>query len=162
MRSVVDSILKFNRGFHALSLKTKLDKMSSSAFVFFRGTFHLFASDMLDGPFRRWPVTAAAGQILGDLHTENFGTFRSISGEIVYDINDFDDTALAPYEYDLRRLVTSLIVGALDNKHPLSQGVAAAEACARGYLDMLGRLDKVKTRDEFEHLKDRRRLRVAL
>jgi hypothetical protein len=47
-------------------------------------------------------------------------------------------------------------------KHPLSQGVAAAEACARGYLDMLGRLDKVKTRDEFEHLKDRRRLRVAL
>jgi Uncharacterized protein conserved in bacteria (DUF2252) len=162
MRSAVDSILKFNRRFHPLSLKTKLDKMSSSAFVFFRGTFHLFARDMIDGPFRKWPVADAAGQIVGDLHTENFGTFRSITGEIVYDINDFDDTAPGPYEYDLRRLATSLIVGALDNRHPLSQGVAAAEACARGYLNTLARLSRLKTRAEFEHLKERKDVRAVL
>ncbi|MGI8741605.1 MAG: DUF2252 family protein [Bryobacteraceae bacterium] len=162
MRSAVDSILKFNRGFHPFSLRTKLDKMSSSAFVFFRGTFHLFASDVLDGPFRKWPSTATSGQIIGDLHTGNFGTFRSISGEIVYDINDFDETAPAPYEYDIRRLATSLIVAALDNKHALSHGVAAAEACVSGYLDTLGRLAKLKTKIEFERLKERKDVRSVL
>ena len=162
MRSAVNEIVKFNRGFHALSLKAKLIRMSASPFFFFRGTFHLFARDLVDGPFRKWPCLEASGQIVADLHTENFGTFRAMTGEIVYDINDFDETAPSPYEFDVRRLATSLILASLDNKHPMGEGAIAAELCVRGYLDTLGRLGKLKTRSEFEHLKERRDTREVL
>jgi uncharacterized protein (DUF2252 family) len=162
MRSAVDQILKFNRGFHPYSLKIKLAKMASSPFVFFRGTFHLFARDLLEGPFRKWPTTGPSGQIVGDLHTENFGAYRAITGDIVYDINDFDETAVAPYEYDLRRLTTSLIISALDNKHAMGTGALAAEACVRGYLDGLARLAKLGSRPEFERLKERRNVREVI
>lgn len=162
MRSAVNEILRFNRGFDKLSLKAKLARMSTSPFFFFRGTFHLFANDLIHGPFRKWPCLEASGQIVADLHTENFGTFRAITGEIVYDINDFDDTGESPYEYDVRRLATSLILASLDNKHRMGEGAVAAELCVRGYLDTLGRLSKLKTRSEFENLKERRDTRDVL
>jgi uncharacterized protein (DUF2252 family) len=162
MRSAVDEILRFNRGFHGPSLKLKLEKMGSSPFAFFRGTFHLFARDLQEGTFRKWPSTQAHGQIVADLHTENFGTFRAIRGEIVYDINDFDETTEAPYEYDVRRLATSLLLAALDNKHPLGVGLLGAEACVRGYLGGLQRFGRIRTRAEFQRLKDHKDVRQVL
>jgi uncharacterized protein (DUF2252 family) len=136
--------------------------MSTSPFAFFRGTFHLFARDILAGPFRKRPCLAPSGQIVGDLHTENFGTFRAITREIVYDINDFDETTLGPYEFDLRRLSTSLLLASMDNGHSLGEGAVAAESCIRGYLDALVRLGKLKTRTDFEQLKDRHDVRNVL
>lgn len=116
----------------------------------------------MDGSFRKWPSLDAAGPIIADLHTENFGTFRSITGEIVYDINDFDDSTQGPYEYDVRRIATSLVLAALDNKHAIGDGALAAESCARAYLDTLVRFGKLKTRAEFEHLKQRSDTREVL
>ena len=162
MRSAVDAILKFNRDFHAVSLQAKLERLSSSPFFFFRGTFHLFARDVVDGIFRKWPCVDAAGPIVGDLHTENFGTYRSTGGEIVYDINDFDDCTNGPYEYDVRRLTASLVLAALDNKHAIGDGALAAETCARAYLDNLVRFGKLETREEFAGLKQRRDTRDVL
>lgn len=162
MRSAVDEILAFNRRFHTHSLRVKLDKLAGSPFGFFRGTFHVFADDVLHGPFRKWPTASAAGQIVGDLHTENFGTFRAITGEVVYDINDFDETTEGPYEYDLRRLATSLVVAALDAKLRLGDGVHAAEDCIRSYLETLIRLGRVKKRPQFAALADNKVVRRLL
>lgn len=163
MRSVCNQIVKFNETLpDRPSLKLKIDTMASSAFSLFRGTFHLFARDMTQGQFGKWPCLEASGQIVGDLHTENFGTFRCINGEIVYDINDFDETTKAPYEYDLRRLLVSLVLSSLENSHPFGQGVLAAEACLRAYLDTLRRLEKLATRADFEQLKERKEVRAIL
>ena len=123
MRSACDEILKFNAAFHHQpSLTAKLKALGSSPFGFFRGTFHLFARDLREGPFRKWPCLETAGQIVGDLHTENFGTFRAITNEIVYDINDFDETTQGPYEFDVRRLATSLVLSSLVNDRGLGLG----------------------------------------
>src|SRR5579884_3961243 len=149
MRSAVDAILAYNRGLDQPSLQRKLARMSESAFAFFRGAFHLFADDILRGPFHDWALTPLTGAMVGDLHTENFGTFRGVTGDITYDINDFDETATAPYEYDLWRLGCSLALASLDNGHPLGDSVEAVEICARAYLDNLARLGSLKKREEF-------------
>ncbi len=162
MRSAVDAILRFNRGFDPASLVLKREKMSASSFAFFRGTFHLFASDLTAGPFRKWPVAEAVGPIIGDLHTENFGTFRSVTGEVVYDINDFDETTSAPYEFDLRRMATALVLASLDASHAFGHGVLLAETFVRTYLDALHRLGRLKHRREFERLPDRHDVRKTL
>ena len=162
MRSAVDAILKYNRGFHVPSLRRKLQKMAASPFPFFRATFHLFAQDVETGPFRKWPCLDARGPIIGDLHTENFGTFRAINKAIVYDVNDFDETTKGPYEYDLRRLATSLILDSCENQHSLAEGALAAESCLHGYLDTLARFEKLRTRADFEHLKEHSEARRIL
>ncbi len=162
MRSAVDAILRFNRGFDAPSLARKLAKMSASCFVYFRGTYHLFASDLLEGPFRKWPAAKAAGPIVGDLHTENFGTFRAANGQIVYDINDFDETAEGPYEFDLRRMATALVLAGLDSGHTFSAGMLLAETYLRAYLEALGRLGQIEERRAFEKLHDHPDVHEAL
>ncbi len=136
--------------------------MSASSFAFFRGTFHLFASDLTKGPFRKWTVAEAAGPIIGDLHTENFGTFRAVTGEIVYDINDFDETTRGPYEFDLRRMATSLVLASLDTSHAFGHGVLLAETYVRTYLEALHRLGRLKERRDFERLPDRHDVRKTL
>ena len=150
MRSAVDRILLYNRAFSTRRLSTKLVRMTATPFSFFRATFHLFSYDVLQGPFRWLPHLEARGPIVGDLHTENFGSLRAINGEIVYDINDFDETSTGCYEFDLRRLATSLILAALDNNCRYGEGVVAAEACLRSYLHTLARWGDFKKRVQFE------------
>jgi uncharacterized protein (DUF2252 family) len=162
MRSAVDQLLAYNRNFDRTSLARKLARMSESAFAFFRGTFHVFAFDILEGPFHEWPAMAAHGAMIGDLHTENFGTFRAVSGDIVYDINDFDETTTSLYDYDLRRLTTSIALAAFDNAQTLTQVTAAVERCARGYLETLVQLAPVKTRADFEKLKEAKEVHAVL
>lgn len=162
MRSAVDQILAFNRGFDAPSLARKLARMSESAFAFFRGTFHLFAFDIVEGPFHDWPTAAAHGAIIGDLHTENFGTFRAVSGDIVYDINDFDETTSDPYDYDLRRLASSIALGGFDNGQTLAQVTTSVEHSIRAWLDTVVALAGAKTREDFEKLKEPKEVRAVL
>ncbi len=150
MRSAVEQILRFNRGFDRYSLSLKLARLELSAFSFFRGTYHIFCSDIQDGQFRKWPTTSASGPIVGDLHTENFGTFRAIDNKIVYDINDFDETTTSHYEYDLRRLATGVLLAAHDNQQRTGDGLNAAEACVRSYLQTLIRFEKAKSRQAFQ------------
>jgi uncharacterized protein DUF2252 len=89
----------------ASDLKVKHRKMSKDPFAFLRGTFYRWAQlwpiecrDDLDAP--RIPA-------IGDLHTENFGTWRDWDGRLVWGTNDFDEACLLPYTNDLTRLATS-------------------------------------------------------
>jgi uncharacterized protein (DUF2252 family) len=152
MRSAVDQILAFNRNFVRAALQRKLVRMLTSPFTFFRATFHLFAYDLQEGWCRDQTLADVEGPIIGDLHTENFGAFRAITGDIVYDINDFDEVTTGSYEIDLRRLTTSILLAALDNGHFFGEGVREAELAARSYLETLGRLAQVRDRKQFEEL----------
>lgn len=108
--------------------------MVASPFGFFRGSYFLFVADLPPKPFLR-----AAGPVVGDVHTQNFGSFRSIAGEIVFDINDFDETTESWYEQDVCRLAVSLVLAAADSGHRLGDGVNAAEAATREWIASIDR-----------------------
>ncbi|WP_438445845.1 DUF2252 domain-containing protein [Gorillibacterium sp. sgz5001074] len=90
------------------SRRLKYAKMASHPFSFYRGSAYLFYLDVT----REWfPYHTPADRptwIQGDLHFENFGAFRSERGEIVYDVNDFDEGYLGSYLYDLLRMAVSI------------------------------------------------------
>lgn len=113
-------------------LKRKHQTMREAFFPFFRATFYRWA--------QLWPEVcpecAEAPEVLavGDLHVENFGTWRDIEGRLVWGINDFDEVARMPYTIDLVRLAASAHI-AIDT---LQLRIAHRDACARilaGYND---------------------------
>lgn len=104
---VVARVLAFNAGRDPERLALKYRAMRRSPFAFFRGTAHLFHQD--------WPTTSALdaappGWLTGDLHLENFGSFRGDNGLAYFDVNDLDDAALAPVTRDLARFLASLFL----------------------------------------------------
>jgi uncharacterized protein (DUF2252 family) len=106
---VVDRIYTFNQGRDPKLLKLKYKAMRADVFAFYRGTCHLFYEDLpLDSPLNNAPPA----WICGDLHLENFGTYKGDNRLVYFDINDFDEASLAPCTWDVTRLSTSIIVGA--------------------------------------------------
>jgi uncharacterized protein (DUF2252 family) len=117
--NLVERIKQFNEGREPERLQYKYARMRASVFGFYRGTSHLFYQD--------WPQAASldrapATWISGDLHLENFGSYRSDNGQVHFDLGDFDEGALAPATWDLARFATSVLVGAR------SLGVGGREA----------------------------------
>src|ERR1700723_1745209 len=81
----------------------KYERMLCSPFGFFRGAVPVMAADLA-----LLPHTGIVNQICGDAHVRNLGAFAAPDGRLVFDINDFDETTRAPFEWDLKRLATSL------------------------------------------------------
>jgi uncharacterized protein (DUF2252 family) len=128
--SVWERITKFNQDQERDSekLKLKYKAMRQSSFVFFRGTCHLFYQDWPENS----PLNAAPPSwICGDLHLENFGSYKGDNRLVYFDINDFDEAILAPNTWETARFLTSVLVGAQ------SLGVNQPEAIAlcHCYLD---------------------------
>lgn len=104
-----DIIVAYNSGRDPERLAMKYQAMAADPFAFLRGTCHLFhrrfvESDLATGGPPTW--------ICGDLHLENFGTYLGDNDLTYFDVNDFDEAALAPCSWDIVRLATSLIVAA--------------------------------------------------
>jgi uncharacterized protein (DUF2252 family) len=109
-------------------LQLKYRAMRSSAFTFLRGTCHLFYDRLpRSGVFK----SAPAVWVCGDLHLENFGSYKGDNRLVYFDINDFDESALAPASWDLVRFMTSLLIGA----DSLSIDNDTAQALCRIFLD---------------------------
>ena len=107
--SVAQSILDDNRGREPERLRRKFRLLRADPFAFYRGTCHLFYSNL-----PRNTVLAAAPALLvcGDLHLENFGAYKGDNRLVYFDLNDFDEAALAPFTLDLLRFVSSIHVAA--------------------------------------------------
>jgi uncharacterized protein (DUF2252 family) len=103
--SIAASVDASNAGRLAELTPLRIGRMLSSPFAFFRGSAALMAGDLAAGP--RSGLTA---QLCGDAHAGNFGLYGTQDGRIVMDINDFDETAPGPWEWDLKRLVVSLVL----------------------------------------------------
>lgn len=106
-KNVVERIKIFNQDRIPQMVALKYKNMRADAFTFFRGTCHLFYED--------WPLesalnTAPLTWICGDLHLENFGTYKGKNRLVYFDVNDFDEGLLAPCTWDAARFVTSLIL----------------------------------------------------
>jgi uncharacterized protein (DUF2252 family) len=98
----------FNRGRDPERLRLKLDIMRQDAFSFLRGTCHLFYEDL---DYRALP-DAPLVWCCGDLHLQNFGSYKGDDRLTYFDINDFDESCLAPATWDLVRFLASVIVAA--------------------------------------------------
>ncbi len=86
-------------------LKLKHERMAASAFGFFRGAVPIMAADLACHP-----NTGITTQICGDAHVLNLGAYAGFDGRLVFDINDFDETLRGPFEWDVKRLATSLLL----------------------------------------------------
>jgi uncharacterized protein (DUF2252 family) len=97
-------------------------RMSQSAFAFYRGTAAIMAADL-----SKTPASGISVQACGDAHLSNFGGFASPERDLVFDVNDFDETLRGPWEWDLKRLTASLILAGrhLGAGKGESRGVAA-------------------------------------
>ena len=84
-------------------------RMLVSPFTFYRGAAYLMASDLASGP-----RTGLHTQLCGDAHLSNFGGFAAPDRQIVFSLNDFDETLPGPFEWDVKRLVASFEVAARD------------------------------------------------
>ena len=80
-------------------------RMAASPFAFFRGAAAMMAADLADTP-----TSGLRAQLCGDAHLANFGGFASPERDLVFDLNDFDETLPGPWEWDLKRLVASVAV----------------------------------------------------
>jgi uncharacterized protein (DUF2252 family) len=85
-------------------------RMLVSPFTFYRGAALVMATDLAQGP-----RTGLATQICGDAHLSNFGVFASPERQLVFDLNDFDETHPGPFEWDVKRLAASLEIAGRDN-----------------------------------------------
>ncbi|MGK7922242.1 MAG: DUF2252 domain-containing protein [Trichodesmium sp.] len=122
IESETDSILSGTNPQKRQQLKAeKYARMSESPFTFYRATNFLFWRDFAnDSRLAKFGNYKTKTWILGDCHVDNFGTFNNDRGEIIFDLNDFDESVIADYQYDLWRLATSIILVANINSN-LSQ-----------------------------------------
>ncbi|WP_084756242.1 DUF2252 domain-containing protein [Candidatus Paracaedibacter symbiosus] len=91
-------------------LPIRYGRMSVSPFTFYRGAAAIMASDL-----SRTPTTGYYVQACGDCHLANFGAFATAEHRIVFDVNDFDETYPAPWEWDLKRLAASFVIACQNN-----------------------------------------------
>lgn len=104
----VHQIRQFNSGRDPQLLAIKYGKLRANVFAFLRGTCHLFYDRLpRNDHFKNSPLVWACG----DLHLENFGSYKGNNRLVYFDINDFDEAALAPADWDLVRMLTSVLVG---------------------------------------------------
>ncbi len=104
----------------------KYERMLCSPFGFFRGAVPVMAADLA-----LLPHTGIVNQICGDAHVRNLGAFAAPDGRLLFDINDFDETIRGPFEWDLKRLATSLVLAGRETRAPDEKARDAEKAVLR-------------------------------
>ncbi len=107
-------------------------RMLASAFAFFRGSAVIMAADLA-----QTPTTGLIVQLCGDAHLSNFGTYATPERKQVFDINDFDETLPGPWEWDIKRLVTSVWLAGKAQGFAASVYEQAAEQCVQVYHEQI-------------------------
>lgn len=131
-REPIEIIEASNRGRLQELIPIRYGRMLRSPFTFLRGSAALMAYDLATTP-----KTDIIVQACGDCHLLNFGFFATPERNLVFDINDFDETLPAPWEWDLKRLVVSFVIAGRDSDLSDQESKAAAIDCARSYREHL-------------------------
>jgi uncharacterized protein (DUF2252 family) len=117
-------------------------RMLTSAFAFLRGSSSVMASDL-----SRTPKTGIRVQACGDCHLMNFGAFASPERRLIFDINDFDETLPAPWEWDVKRLAASFAVAGKYINLTRRDARSAAESAVRSYRKSMIRYSRMRVLD---------------
>jgi len=134
MSSIAEKIFDFNKGRSKIFLDIKYKALKESPFRFYRGTCHLFFEDLaknvpVKDPTKIW--------ICGDLHIENFGTYKGDNGLTYFDMNDFDEALLGPATWEILRTMTSIYLAASELKLPSKMGDELVEYFFSSYLKII-------------------------
>ena len=128
----VDILIESSKGRVEELIPIRYGRMLATPFTFYRGGAAIMASDLSRSPspgLRLWAC--------GDAHLLNFGAFATPERKMAFDINDFDETAIAPFDWDVKRLVASFIVAGRSNGFSAADARAAALTAARTYRERM-------------------------
>ena len=128
-------------------------RMLTDPFSFYRGSAAVMAADLAASP-----TTGIEIMCCGDAHISNFGMYAAPDRSIVFDLNDFDEAAVAPAEWDVKRLITSAIVGGRHAGYPakcirqcVEEALASYQTSLQAMLEEMNVLDRYYLRVEPEH-----------
>jgi uncharacterized protein (DUF2252 family) len=131
-KSTVQLIAASMKGRLPALVKLKYERMMTSPFGFFRGAVPVMAADLAV-----MPRTGIVNQICGDAHVRNLGAYAAPDGRLVFDINDFDETIRAPFEWDLKRLAASLVLAGREAGAKDSACTEAVLCCIASYRQLM-------------------------
>jgi uncharacterized protein (DUF2252 family) len=123
-------------------LPLKRQRMSVSPFTFFRGAAAVMAYDLSLSDH-----TAIEVQLCGDAHVQNLGAYEGIDGKLIFDINDFDETIRGPFEWDVKRMATSILLAGRDAKIGTGSCAMAAEVFLDAYVSLMTQLSRLPVLD---------------
>jgi len=136
----IDLLIDSSRGRIEHLVPIRYGRMLASPFAFYRGAAAIMAADLAGTP-----CTGLGVQACGDAHLMNFGAFATPERRIVFDINDFDETYPAPWEWDLKRLAASFVIASLHNGHKPADARAAAAMVVHQYRQRMRELAAMPT-----------------
>ena len=137
-RDPIDMLEESNRDRLPELVPIRYGRMLRSPFTFLRGSAGLMAYDLATTP-----TTGIRVQACGDCHLLNFGLFATPERNLVFDLNDFDETLPAPWEWDLKRLAVSFAVAGRDNKLKDAEAREAVLECVSAYREHLREYSKM-------------------
>ncbi len=160
-RDPVELVLAQNEGRLPNLVPIRHGRMLQSPFAFYRGSAAIMAADLAHTPSSGLRVQAC-----GDAHLSNFGGFATPERNLVFDINDLDETLPAPWEWDVKRLTASVVLAGRHIQLKQSESVAAARAAVRSYREHMAEYafmkaleiwyDKIDLQRLLDHVDDKK------
>jgi uncharacterized protein (DUF2252 family) len=142
-------------------------RMMATPFTFYRGAARVMAADLASSP-----ASGIHVQACGDAHLSNFGAYGSPERQLLFDLNDFDETLPGPWEWDVKRLAASFTIAARNNGFTRKQTQTVTATCAESYRTSMARFAGMRELDVwYAHLavdellplvKERARLEKAI
>ena len=124
----IDLLIENSKGRIRRLIPIRYGRMAADPFAFYRGAAAIMAYDL-----SHTPSTGLKLQICGDCHLLNFGGFATAERKLIFDINDFDETSIAPWEWDVKRLAASFVVAGRSNGFKDEDNREAARLAAQSY-----------------------------
>jgi len=134
----VEVLLRTNEGRLPELVPVRHGRMMESPFAYYRGAPAMMAEDL-----SRTPATGVTLQICGDAHLLNFGSFATPERNLVFDVNDFDETQPGPWEWDLKRLAASLVIAARTAGLTDADGETAVLSCSAAYRSEMAAMSEL-------------------
>ncbi len=134
----VEIVMQTNKGRQPDLVPLRLARMTASPFAFYRGAAAVMAYDLAPTP-----VAGIQTVLCGDAHLNNFGLYGTPQRDVVFDLNDFDETVIGPWEWDLKRLTASVNLAARENGMNRRERDIAVRKCASGYRVNMDRLQSM-------------------
>jgi uncharacterized protein (DUF2252 family) len=131
-RDPVELLIQSNKDRIPNLIPIRYGRMMQSPFAFYRGAAAIMAADLA-----LTPTSGIRVQACGDCHLMNFGGFGTPERRIIFDINDFDETLPAPWEWDLKRLATSFVLAGRNNEFKEVESREAALRCVQSYRERM-------------------------
>src|ERR1700757_334154 len=152
-RTATEILVEQNAGRLSELVPLRFARMLTDPFAFYRGSAAVMAADLAASPSSGIEILCC-----GDAHVSNFGLYAAPDPSIVFDLNDFDEAAVAPAEWDVKRLVTSAIIGGRHAGYPskairpyVEQALVGYQTSLEAMLEEMDVLDRYYLRVEPEH-----------